>query len=190
MQNSLCCRKLRCLLCACDRDSQSNYHRRTSKKTNVSFNKTKLRKAFIWSTGRRNGATGGHQAFSDGFQGESIKHSLMDPPEGSRSTKCTAVCAAGNSDACFARVIEISSRIIVGVPAKKPMSASTKRISESIYLEHTQHRTRGWGHWRPSSVLSSEQKFQTQGKLTYLPVLCSFNRTEFQTSIEQRGTSE
>ena len=36
----------------------------------------------------------------------------------------------GNSNACFARVIENSSRIIVGVQAKKSMSASTKRNSE------------------------------------------------------------
>ena len=35
-------RKLTCLLCACDRDFQSNYRRRTSKKTNVSFNKTQI----------------------------------------------------------------------------------------------------------------------------------------------------
>ena len=31
------------------------------------------------STGRGNGATGVHRAFSDGYQGESIEHSLMDP---------------------------------------------------------------------------------------------------------------
>ena len=84
------------------------------------------------------------RAFSDGYQGASIEHPLMDPQRGRRGTKCTTVCAAGNSHACFTRVIEISSRIIVGVPAKKPMSASTKRISEK--------RISGaeWGHWRPS----------------------------------------
>ena len=53
--------------------------RRTGKKTNVSFNKTEFRKAYIWSTGRGNGVTGVHRAFSDGYQGESIEHSLMDP---------------------------------------------------------------------------------------------------------------
>ena len=40
MHNSMCFWKLTCLLCACDRDFQSNYRRRSSKKTNVSFNKT------------------------------------------------------------------------------------------------------------------------------------------------------
>ena len=30
-------------------------------------------------TGRGKGATGVHRAFSDGYQGESIEHSLMDP---------------------------------------------------------------------------------------------------------------
>ena len=53
------------------------------------------------STGRGNGATGVHRAFSDEYQGASIEHSLMDtrvgpiehsqmdPTKGSRSTKCT-----------------------------------------------------------------------------------------------------
>ena len=54
----------------------------------------------------------------------------MDPPESRRSTKCTKVCAVGNSHACFASVIEIVSQIIVGVQAKKPMSASTERNSK------------------------------------------------------------
>ena len=79
MHNSMCCRKLTCLLCACERDFQSNHRRRTSKKTNVSFNKTQIRKVYISSTGRGNGATGVHRAFSDGYQGEPIEHSLMDP---------------------------------------------------------------------------------------------------------------
>ena len=39
MHNSMWGRKLTCLLCACDRDFLSKYRRRTSKKTNVSFNK-------------------------------------------------------------------------------------------------------------------------------------------------------
>ena len=49
------------------------------------------KKAYFRSTGRGNGATGVHQAcsdhesdgyhraFSDGYQGESIEHSVMDP---------------------------------------------------------------------------------------------------------------
>ena len=37
-----------------------------AKKTNVSFNKTEFRKAYVWSTGRGNGVTGVHRAFSDG----------------------------------------------------------------------------------------------------------------------------
>ena len=78
MHNSMCGRKLTCLLCACDRDFQSDYRRRTGKKTNVSFNKTEFRKAYFWSTGRGNGVTGVHRAFSDGYQGESIEQSLMD----------------------------------------------------------------------------------------------------------------
>ena len=36
----------------------------------------------------------------------------------------------GNSHACISRVIEIASQIIVGIPARKPMSASTKPNSE------------------------------------------------------------
>ena len=79
MHVSMCSRKLTCLLCACDRDFQSNYRCCTSKKTNVSFNKTQFRKVYISNTGRGNGATGVYQAFSDGYQGESIEHSLMDP---------------------------------------------------------------------------------------------------------------
>ena len=79
MHNSMCCRKLTCLLCACDRDFQSNYRRHASKKTNVSFNKTQFLKVYISNTGRGNGATGAHRAFSGGYQGESIEHSLMDP---------------------------------------------------------------------------------------------------------------
>ena len=42
MHNSMCCWKLTCLFCSCDRDFQSNYRRRTSMKTNVSFNKTQI----------------------------------------------------------------------------------------------------------------------------------------------------
>ena len=113
------------------RKSMSVAYRREYQKAYSSFR----------STGRGNGATGVHRAFSNENQGASIKHSLMDtrespskfsdgPREGRRSTKCTTVCAARNSHACFARVIEISSRIVVGVPARKPMSASTKRNSE------------------------------------------------------------
>ena len=79
MHNSMCCRKLTCLLCECDRDFQLDYHRRTGKKTKVSYNKTQFQNVNIWSTGRGNGATGVHQAFLDGYQGESIEHSLMDP---------------------------------------------------------------------------------------------------------------
>ena len=52
------------------------------------------------------------------------------------------VCAAGNSHACFARVIEISSRIIAGVPARKPMSASTKRKYEKC-ISRTQDEGMG-----------------------------------------------
>ena len=40
MHNSICGRKLTCLLCACDQDFLSNCRRHTSKKTNVGFNKT------------------------------------------------------------------------------------------------------------------------------------------------------
>ena len=76
---------------------------------------------YISNTGRGNGATGVHGAFSDGYQGESIEHSLMDPKRGRRGTKCTTVCAAGNIHACFA----IDSLIIVGVLATQSMSAST-----------------------------------------------------------------
>ena len=47
------------------------------------------KKAYFRSTGRGNGATGVHRAFSDGYQGESIEHSQMNPTEGSRGTKCT-----------------------------------------------------------------------------------------------------
>ena len=166
------------------------------------------------------------------------EHSLMDtrerpssilwwtPREGRRSTKCTTVCAAGNSNACFAREIEIASRIILGGPAKKPMSPSTKRNSKSVYLEH---RTREWGHWYPSEhspmdtrespssilrvwwtcgaeahILASVSSFaasieqmpelqanrKAQGKLTYFPVFCSFNRTEVRTSSKHKGASE
>ena len=111
MHNSMCGRKLTCLLCACDRDFQSNYRRRTSKKTNVSFNKTQFRKVYISNTGRGNGVTGVHRAFSDG----------PNPKRGRRSTKCTTECAAGNFHACFA----IAIRIIVCVLAKQSMSAST-----------------------------------------------------------------
>ena len=82
------------------------------------------------------------------------------------------------------------------VPAKKPMSASTKRNSQKCIC-----------HWRPSehslmdtrestsSVLSSEQKFRTSSRqagqeITYLRVFCSFNKTEFQTSSEKKGASK
>ena len=47
--------------------------------------------AYIWSRGPGNGATGVHRAFSDRYQGESIEHSLMDPPEGRRSTKSCGI---------------------------------------------------------------------------------------------------
>ena len=63
-----------------------------ARKTNVCFNKTQFRKVYISNTGRGNGATGVHRAFSDGYQEESIEHSLMDPKRGRRSTKCTTVC--------------------------------------------------------------------------------------------------
>ena len=159
MHNSMCDLKLTCLLCARERDFQSDYRKRTSKKTNVSFNKTQFRKAYIWNTGRGNGATGvhqsnlwwipgrGHQAFSDG------------PQEGRRSTKCTTVFETGNSHACFA----IANWIIEGVLAKKKMSASTKRNLKSVYLEdwNTGRANGATGVTResPSSILSSEQKF-------------------------------
>ena len=94
---------------------------RTGKKTNVSFNKTQFRKVYISNTGRGNGATGDHRAFSDGYRGESIERSLMNPKRGRKSTKCTTECAAGTLHACFA----IASRNIVGVLAKQSVSAST-----------------------------------------------------------------
>ena len=130
MHNSMCCLKLTCLLCACDRDFQSNYRRSTSKITNVSFNKMQFRKVYISNTGRGNGVTGVHRAFSDGYQGESIEHSLMDPKRGRRSTKCTTECAAENLHACFA----IASRIIVGVQSRtgKTINVSFNKQSMSV----------------------------------------------------------
>ena len=191
----------------------------------VSVNKTQIRKVYISNTGRGNGATGVHRAFTDGYQGESIEHSQMDPTKGSRKggTRCPGahsehslmdtrvgpiehsqmdpaegsseggtrrptvpwrpfraspdgyqgrahrsfsdrphrgeqehkmhpetVCTAGNSHACFSRVIEISSRIIVGVPARNQCQLQQNTNPKSVYLEH---RTREWGHWRPSSIL-------------------------------------
>ena len=38
-----------------------------------------FRTAYFWRTGRGNGVTGVHRAFSDRYQGESIERSLMDP---------------------------------------------------------------------------------------------------------------
>ena len=52
----------------------------------------------------------------------SIEYSLMDPSERRRSTKCSSAqqyVLSGNSHACFARVIKIAIRIIVGEPEKK-----------------------------------------------------------------------
>ena len=72
MQNSMCGRKLTCLLCACDRDFQSNYRRRSSKKINVSFNKTQIRKVYISISQTQDEGTGPLA---------SIEHSLMDTRE-------------------------------------------------------------------------------------------------------------
>ena len=47
----------------------------------VNFAIEQFRRAYIWNTGLGNGATGVHQALSDGYQGESIEHSLMDPDQ-------------------------------------------------------------------------------------------------------------
>ena len=126
----MCGRKLTCLLCACDRDFQSDYRRRTGQKNQSQLQPNGIPKsAYLehrtreWGHWRPSSILGWipgrvHRAFSDG------------PLDGRRRHKMHNICAAGNSHACFARVIETSSRIIVGVPAKKPISASTKRNSE------------------------------------------------------------
>ena len=85
--------------------------------------------------GRREGGTvpwRPFRAFPDGHQGRAHRAFSNGPHRWKQEHKMHSetVCAAGNSHACFAHVIEISSRIIAGVPARKPMSASTKRKSE------------------------------------------------------------
>ena len=65
---------------------------------------------------------------------------------GALSTKCTMPCAEWKLT-CFALVIEIANRIIVGVQANKPMSASTKQNSKN-HISGTADE--GMGHWRPS----------------------------------------
>ena len=55
----------------------------------------------------------------------------MGTPRGKEEHKNAQLYVlSGNSHACFARVIEIACRIIVGVQAKKPMSTSTKQNSK------------------------------------------------------------
>ena len=103
---------------------------------------------------------------SSGYQGESIDYSLMDPPEG------RTVRVAGNPHTCFARVIEIASRIIFGQPARKSMSVSTKWNSEKR-ISGAQDEGMGPSEnglmdtrERPSSILSIELKFQTSSEQT------------------------
>ena len=52
-----------------------------ARKAMSAANRQEYRKAYFRSTGRGNGATGVHQACSDGYQGESIEHSLMNTRE-------------------------------------------------------------------------------------------------------------
>ena len=74
---------------------------------------------YISNTGRGNGATGVHRAFSDGYQGESIEHSLMDPErEGGAQNSQQYVLLE-------TYMLAFASRIIVGVLAKQSMSAPT-----------------------------------------------------------------
>ena len=51
---------------------------RQNKVKDVSVDQTEFQQAYNWSIG--------HQAFTNGYQRGSIKHSLMDPKEGGRSS--------------------------------------------------------------------------------------------------------
>ena len=108
-KDSTCGRKPTYLLCACDRDCQSDYLWPTGKKINVSFNQTEFRKAYIWSTGRGNGAI---REWSDGYQGASIEHSLKrtEIPNFKRTDR-----RKGNSHTCqcssFAASTEHNSKL-------------------------------------------------------------------------------
>ena len=77
------------------------------------------------------------------------------------------VCAAGNSHACFARVIEISSRIIAGGPARKQMSASTKRKSEKC-ISRTQDEGMGPLASIEHSLMDPKREGGTQNSQQYV----------------------
>ena len=95
MHNSMCCWKLACLLC----NYQSDYHKRTSKTINVSFNKWGR-----WQWGHWNGATGVHQSIFNGYGGESIEHSLKRTEipnfKGNSHTELQYETRKGNSHTC------------------------------------------------------------------------------------------
>ena len=143
----MCGRKLTCLLCTCDRDFQSDYRRRTGKKPISASTKRNSEKRISGAQDKGMGPLASiehsrmdsrespssilgwipgrvHRAFSDG------------PLGGRRRHKMHNICAAGNSHACFARVMETSSRIIVGVPAKNQSQLQPNGIPKSAYLEH------------------------------------------------------
>ena len=102
---------------------------RTSKKINVSGVQARLPKSVFLQHRTREiqgmGPLESIRAFSDGYQGASIEHSLMDTrnwqkesiehslmdPQREGGAKCKAVCAAGNSHAWLARVVKISSHL-------------------------------------------------------------------------------
>ena len=151
--------------------------------------------------------------------------SLYTQLTGNSSTTLAIADGPGNcalKTACFARVIDIASRIIIGVQAKKPMSASTKRNSKKrisgaqdegmgplavirAFSDGHEggpvgvHRAFSDGHanrkltylpvfcsFDRTEIQANRIYRKAQGKLTYLPVFCSFNRTEFRTSREQK----
>ena len=92
------------------------------------------------------------RAFSDGYQGASVEHSLMDPPEGRRTLEEHKMhySMCGRKLTCSHCTCDRdSSRIIIGVQARKPMSASTKRNSEKRI---SGAKDEGMGHWRDSGV--------------------------------------
>ena len=95
MHNSMCGRKLTCLLC----NGQSDYRRRTGKTINVSYNKWGH-----WQWGHWNGPLASIRAFSDRYQGESIEHSLKRTEipnfKGNSHTEFKYETRKGNSHTC------------------------------------------------------------------------------------------
>ena len=153
---------------------------RTGKKINVSGVPAKVQKKRIAAAqdkGMGPLVTVSIRAFSDGYQGESIEHSLMDPRRERGAQNAQQYVLLETDIPCFA----IASRIIVGVLSKKSMSASTKHNSEKCMygaqdkgmgplasIEHSLIDTRDSVAGRVHQAFSQANRDSAlQGKLTY-----------------------